>query len=191
MTWSARYLTPAERVVAITRRHVFLIIKPCVFILLGLLLVAFLPSRLTAVVALATWCYGGWLVLSWYHDRLVVTTHRIFAVTGILNRKVATMPIARVTDMTYFRSFIGRVFGYGTISVESAGQDQALTRIDFLPHPDSLYRTLTILVNGGDGADLPSALEVDDDSVSQPAPVADEPALADNDDTDPFLGLPF
>jgi hypothetical protein len=41
--------------------------------------------------------------------------------------------------MRFERSAIARVLGYGTFIVESAGQDQALSRIDHLPYPEQLY----------------------------------------------------
>ena len=72
----------------------------------------------------------------------------IFEVSGLLSRKVASMPLTRVTDMTYRRSLLGRLLGYGDLIVESAGQDQALTTINFLPNPDEFYRTVTALVGG-------------------------------------------
>jgi hypothetical protein len=33
--------------------------------------------------------------------------------------------------------------------VESAGQDQGLSTIDHIPHPDHFYRTITSLVTAG------------------------------------------
>ena len=49
------------------------------------------------------------------------------------------MPLTKVTDMRFERSPIGRLFGFGTFIVESAGQDQALRGIDHLPYPEQLY----------------------------------------------------
>jgi hypothetical protein len=56
------------------------------------------------------------------------------------------MPLAKVTDMTFQRSFLGRVFGYGTFILESAGQDQALSRVDFIPYPEQLYLEVCALL---------------------------------------------
>ncbi len=67
------------------------------------------------------------------------------------------MPLTRVTDMTYRRSIAGRLLGYGDLIVESAGQDQALSRIERIPHPDHFYRTITSLVTAG----LPSMMPDD------------------------------
>ena len=39
------------------------------------------------------------------------------------------MPLTKVTDMSFKRSFPGRLLGYGEFIVESAGQDQALRNV--------------------------------------------------------------
>ena len=52
------------------------------------------------------------------------------------------MPLLKVTDMTYDRSLLGRVVGYGKFMLESAGQDQALSTIDHVPDADTHYRAI-------------------------------------------------
>jgi hypothetical protein len=49
----------------------------------------------------------------------------------------------------------GQILGYGVFIVESAGQDQALSRIAYLPHPDELYQQVSTLLFGApdDGGD--------------------------------------
>jgi hypothetical protein len=49
------------------------------------------------------------------------------------------MPLSRVTDMAYNQSPMGRVLNYGTFVLESAGQEQALREVHFLPDPRELY----------------------------------------------------
>jgi hypothetical protein len=41
--------------------------------------------------------------------------------------------------MTFQRSPMGRLLGFGEFILESAGQDQALTNVDYLPYPEQLY----------------------------------------------------
>ena len=55
---------------------------------------------------------------------------------GILTRKVAMIPLIKVTDMRYDRPPIGQILGYGSFVLESAGQDQAFRVVHFVPHPD-------------------------------------------------------
>ena len=80
-----------------------------------------------------------WDVAEWYYDRFILTNKRVMLVEGIIARRVAMMPLARVTDMKYTQSPLGRVLGYGTFEIESAGQDQALRSVPNLPNPTELY----------------------------------------------------
>jgi len=58
---------------------------------------------------------------------------------GLVTRKVNMMPLSKVTDMSFQRSTMGRILGYGEFILESAGQDQALRIVDHLPYPEQLY----------------------------------------------------
>jgi uncharacterized membrane protein YdbT with pleckstrin-like domain len=87
-------------------------------------------------------------VIEWWVERLVVTDKRFVMTTGVFTTKVLMMPISKVTDLTYERTAIGRMMGYGTMVVESAGQIQALNRIDYLPRPEEFYDTISELVFG-------------------------------------------
>ncbi len=89
-----------------------------------------------------------WRVLEWREDWFVVTDRRLLLRTGLVTRRVAMMPLIKVTDMSYARPPAGRVFGYGEIVIESAGQDQALRRITHLPDPDALYLEICELLFG-------------------------------------------
>jgi hypothetical protein len=52
------------------------------------------------------------------------------------------MPLSKVTDLSYNRSVAGRLFGYGEFVLESAGHDQAMRTVPWLPSPDALYRLI-------------------------------------------------
>ena len=76
--------------------------------------------------------------------------------TGVVTRKVAMMPLVKVTDMSFQRSSLGRLLGYGEFILESAGQDQALRVVDHLPYPEQLYLEVCGLIFPGrkdDGED--------------------------------------
>lgn len=90
----------------------------------------------------------GWMVGDWYVERFVITDKRVLLVTGLLTQRVAIMPLGKVTDLTYERSVWGRILGYGVFVVESAGQRQAFSRIDYLPTPDRLYHQVSELLFG-------------------------------------------
>ncbi|GAA2777300.1 hypothetical protein GCM10020219_055610 [Nonomuraea dietziae] len=80
-----------------------------------------------------------WKVAEWSVDYFVVTSKRMLLTTGLITRKVAMMPLQKVTDMSFQRSLLGRMLGYGEFILESAGQDQALSTVEYIPYPETLY----------------------------------------------------
>jgi len=155
---ATRYLTPEERVILEVRRH-YAVLIPESFLAIGVLAAALFIGTVTSpgdggtfldtlfgALSVLVVARLGWKIWQWWEDRVIVTDQRIFEVSGVITRRVASMPLTRVTDMTYQRSLFGRLLGYGDIIVESAGQEQSLKSIDRLPKPDDFYRTITSLV---------------------------------------------
>jgi membrane protein YdbS with pleckstrin-like domain len=143
-----RVLLPHERRVITVRFHPAVLIRPAAETLGGLALacVITVPFHLGSTVTLVVWL--AWLILlirllfhiyQWLEDYFVVTSARLLLATGVFKKTVNMMPLSKVTDMRFERSPAGRLFGFGTFIVESAGQDQALHRIDHLPYPEQLY----------------------------------------------------
>lgn len=167
---ASRYLASDERIVLSVRRHWIVVVGATAAAIVAIFVAgtigwvaspsdgaAWLDNAL-GIVALVFAARAGWRLWQWWVDRIIVTDQRIFEVSGVLTRKVASMPLARVTDMTYRRSILGRLLGYGDFIVESAGQEQALGRIERIPHPDDFYRKITSLVTAG----LPSLADEGD-----------------------------
>jgi membrane protein YdbS with pleckstrin-like domain len=156
-----RYLLPSEVCVSAARRHWALLLPQgsviaATWILWALILDASAGAFIQTIAAFfyvfsAVWF--GWLVGEWRIEQFVVTDKRVLLISGLLYRKLAVMPLAKVTDLTYERTPLGRVLGYGTFIMESAGQDQALSKVEFLARPDQLYRALTQELFGPGGRD--------------------------------------
>ena len=91
------------------------------------------------------------LTILWWIERIVITDKRVMLAEGFIVHKVGMMPLSKVTDLTFERSIGGRMLGYGTMVVESAGQIQALNRIDYMPRPEEVYEALSELVFGEKG----------------------------------------
>jgi membrane protein YdbS with pleckstrin-like domain len=159
-----KHLLPHERQVITVRFHPAVLIRPVLEVLVGLTVVGLISAYLAhgnTAVLLIIWL--AWLVLvgrllihifRWLENYFVVTPQRILLVTGIFTRSVNMMPLTKVTDMSFQRSAMGRLFGYGEFVVESAGLDQALRRIDHLPYPEQLYLEVCGLIfkdKGDDG----------------------------------------
>jgi uncharacterized membrane protein YdbT with pleckstrin-like domain len=154
------YLLPTERRVIRVRQHWATMAKDLVltglFLLAMVVLKTYLPSgavvdNLTFYLALAAVLRFTLKVILWWIERIVITDKRVMLAQGIITHKVGMMPLSKVTDLTFERSIGGRMLGYGTLIVESAGQIQALNRIDYMPRPEEVYEALSELVFGEKG----------------------------------------
>jgi uncharacterized membrane protein YdbT with pleckstrin-like domain len=144
-----KYLLPNERQVITVHQHPAVLIGPIFLVLIGLAIAGWLSSSVAqgnGTALLIIWIIWGvvfvrlaWKVFEWALTYFVVTSQRFVLATGVLTRKVNMMPLAKVTDMSFQRSAWGRILGYGEFILESAGQDQALNRVDYLPYPEQLY----------------------------------------------------
>jgi uncharacterized membrane protein YdbT with pleckstrin-like domain len=154
------YLLPTERRVIRVRKHWAYLLKDLTLTSLVLLALVVGERMLADSVLIdnIAWYVGLVAVLRftvltilWWIERIVITDKRVMLAEGIITHKVGMMPLGKVTDLTFERSLDGRMFGYGTIVVESAGQIQALNRIEYLPRPEEIYEALSELVFGEKG----------------------------------------
>jgi len=144
-----RYLLPHERQVITVHQHPAVLIRPIFELLVGLAIAGWLTNSVAhgnGTVILIIWILWllvllrtGVKVFEWNEYYFVVTSQRMLLSTGLVTKKVNMMPLAKVTDMSFQRSTLGRILGYGEFILESAGQDQALRIVDHLPYPEQLY----------------------------------------------------
>lgn len=156
-----RVLLPHERRVITVRFHPAVLIRPVAETLGGLALAGLLSAihGLSGTILLVIWL--AWLILvirllfciyAWLEDYFVVTSQRLLLAEGVFKKTVNMMPLGKVTDMRFERSAVGRLLGFGTFIVESAGQEQALHTIDHLPYPEQLYIEVCGLIFKDPGA---------------------------------------
>jgi uncharacterized membrane protein YdbT with pleckstrin-like domain len=153
------YLLETERRVIRVRRHwAYLVwdLFEAAGLMVGLVLVSnLLPEGSNWLFQNILW-YAGlvvlirfvYQVLDWYVERIVVTDKRFLITSGIITTNVGMMPVTKVTDLTFERTLMGRLLGYGRLVLESAGQIQALNRIDYVPNPTQVEDAISNLVFG-------------------------------------------
>jgi membrane protein YdbS with pleckstrin-like domain len=145
-----RYLFPTEKFRGEWRRHWIHLVKRLSIGVLATFILGYLAGyfakqgiQMGLTILLIVWlAVIGWVlwdVAEWYYDRFILTNKRVMLIEGIIARKVAMMPLSRVTDMKYTQTALGRLLGYGRFEIESAGQEQALRNVDNLPNPTDLY----------------------------------------------------
>ncbi len=138
------------------RRHPAMLLR-YILEVIGALVLA---GVLTAVISQDTAITVVWLVwlavvgrlafkvFEWSDEFFAVTKVRVMLVHGLFTRRVDMMPLTKVTDLTVNRSIMGRMLGYGTLVLESAGQDQALSTVEYVPEPEAVYLEISAAAFG-------------------------------------------
>ena len=151
-----KYLLPQEEQTVTIRRHPAMLLR----YLLESFGALILAGVLTAVIANATAVTVVWVlwlmvvsrlafkVFEWSDEYFAVTKVRVILVHGIVTRRVDMMPLSKVTDLTVNRTIMGRMLGYGTLVLESAGQDQALSTVEYVPEPEAIYLEISAAAFG-------------------------------------------
>jgi membrane protein YdbS with pleckstrin-like domain len=85
-------------------------------------------------------------IVEWWVHYFVVTSKRLVLATGIWLRRVNAIPLDKITDIEFRQSSAGRLLGFGTFEVFSAGQDLRMKTFKFLPYPGQLYLEVSGLI---------------------------------------------
>ncbi len=156
-----RYLGERERVLVSTRQHPFVLVRAALDtagLVLPLAIAAWGIAgieplrgavgtwllRIVFIVMFALVVRLGWRVLAWDFERIVVTDEKVIHVSGVLSRRIASTPLAKVSEFTVRQPLLGRVFDYGSLVVDvPGGRDDALHGLAHLPDPAGLYRLVS------------------------------------------------
>ena len=172
---AAKYLLPGEEAVVATRRHWAVLLEPAAtrlpVLIVGLWVLTLDPENRvssTVGVIVVLWALGSFALRAgeWWMRHFIVTRRRVLLTSGIIARTVTLLPLRRITDLTWKETLLGQLLGYGTFRFESAGQQQALSQITFLPRADLLYHQVSALLFGSDWGGAASG---DDEGNAEPA----------------------
>jgi uncharacterized membrane protein YdbT with pleckstrin-like domain len=110
-------------------------------------------GKLRIGVALLAVAAFGWFVVrpyvKWLTTHFVLTTRRVLMREGLVARSGRDIPIFRINDVTFSHTVIERIFGAGTLVVESAGERGQVTLTD-IPHVEDVQREIYSLMDADD-----------------------------------------
>lgn len=135
MAFPEAVLTADEQVVLHLHPHWKRLIGPFFVLILSITVVAAItlmgpptagqPLLAYGIVGLAVvlvlWL-SVWPIISWRTTHFVFTDERVILQHGVLARDRRDIPLARINDHSMDQSFAERLFGCGTLTIESAGE---------------------------------------------------------------------
>ncbi|PXY32353.1 hypothetical protein BAY60_08785 [Prauserella muralis] len=153
-------LSDGERVVTHKHPHFKMLVVPIVVLLVVLAGGGWLavlagdvdpPWDLVALIAIGAvgLLLVVWLFLvpfvRWRTTHFIVTTDRVIAREGVLKRTGIDIPMARINSVRFEHGLLDRVFGCGTLIIESAS-DEPLT-FDDIPSVERVHTMIYRQVN--------------------------------------------
>jgi membrane protein YdbS with pleckstrin-like domain len=152
----SKLLLPYEVVVLMTRRHPVSILGPVAAVIAGCLAVLVLSAtvaRSAGPVVTVLWvawlillAWALWRYIDWHRTYFVATENRLLLKTGVVRTKLAMLPLGKVTELLYDQSVTGRGLKFATFTFETAGPDQTMRNITYIPYSESLYLELMGLI---------------------------------------------
>ncbi|NDJ63308.1 MAG: PH domain-containing protein [Chloroflexi bacterium] len=92
---------------------------------------------------------GLYVVLVWQHNDITLTTRRVTQRRGnILTSNETSISLPNVTDVNVNRSALGKLLGYGDISIQSAGSSAAEVQFVAVANPTQIREAIFDLRDG-------------------------------------------
>jgi uncharacterized membrane protein YdbT with pleckstrin-like domain len=80
-------------------------------------------------------------ILRWRAEEFIITNHRVIQSSGIINKNVLDSSLNKINDVALHHSWLGRMFGYGTLEILTAS-DEVVNRISMISHPIEFKRAM-------------------------------------------------
>lgn len=158
MAYPENLLTEGEEVVLHKHPHWKMLILP---VLIFLVVVA-AASFASAAFAKQPWHQAAWIaivvvavvvivwctlipLMRWRTTHFIVTTDRVMAREGVLNRTGMDIPLFRINSVRFEHGLIDRIWGAGTLIIESASDDPL--EFDDIPQVEYVHSLLYREVN--------------------------------------------
>ena len=141
MSYARNLLSRGEEVVFESRQHWFAVLgETWPFVITAILAFAVLIWATTSgtnnqllsilqiialvalIVSLARIALKIW---SWRNQEYLVTTRRLIKAEGVFNKEMADSSLEKINDAHLTQSWIGRIFGFGTLDILTAADESA------------------------------------------------------------------
>lgn len=137
-------LKKKEEVILVIRKHWFSLIFPIMISLVvtSLVIVVNGIEIIGFLILIPVVIYLIYMVLYRNSDVWIVTTLRVIDEYGVFTVNSKETPLDKINNVSYHKSFLGRIFGFGNVVIQSAAESGATTHI-LIEKPELLKDTIT------------------------------------------------
>ena len=151
MSYLDKILQPDETVLATGKKH-WIIYAPGALVVLTAFVAAIAGSAAPGLgnflhlIAVLLALFGGVLLLrEWFQQwttEIVVTNRRVVYKTGFISRYTTEMNMEKIESVVVNQDLLGRILGYGTLSVRGTGE--GIENLSRIAEPLRLRNAVTV-----------------------------------------------
>ncbi len=172
MSFTKNQLLPGETLVALTRQHKVVLLRPLLVNVLSIIVLVALAVSVARYWLLALYVvpavYLLWEILVWQSREYVVTDHRVVKQEGVFSISSFDASLDKINNVFHEQSFMGRILKYGTVGLETASE-QGTTVFEYIPRPvdfkgkivrqREMYRSVAGVPAASPKQDIPRMIE--------------------------------
>lgn len=159
MAYPQKLLAPDETVQFETKPHWRALFVPAIVLLATVFVTVFVLSWVVSNIA--GWEFLRWIVIAggililvlwavvpflrWLTTEYTFTDRRVIVRSGIVTRRGKDVPLAKINNVSFFVPAMGRLFNYGELVIQSAGENDGLT-IQDVPDVEIIQRKVYELI---------------------------------------------
>jgi uncharacterized membrane protein YdbT with pleckstrin-like domain len=138
MPFAKEQLLPGEKLIILARQHPLVLLRPALLnlVVLALLIGLSMMSGKAWFLAffLAPLAYFFYEFLVWKAREYILTDRRVVKQEGVFSISSFDAPLDKINNVFHQQSFLGRLFRYGEVGLETASE-QGTTVFGFLSRP--------------------------------------------------------
>ena len=145
MNFRDEQLQPNEEIILDVNQHWITLVRPFVGSLFSTLIfggiACFIALRLKMswgwlflIPLLFSYTRFAWRVIRRVNEEYILTNMRIVKQEGVMSKSSFDSPLEKVNNVFHKQTFIGRLWGYGDVGLETASE-QGTTVFKYIPHP--------------------------------------------------------
>jgi uncharacterized membrane protein YdbT with pleckstrin-like domain len=145
-------ILPEEKIIFKTNPHwLFMVVPEVGLAVLGIMILKYLSFFLSDQIQLQQWLLvffgASWgfvmivIFFDWICTKYYLTNLRLIEERGIIGKRIVSIWLNKVQDVTCKFGILGRIFGFGDIEIESAGTYGKIV-FEFIPSPRRLQEEI-------------------------------------------------
>ena len=130
-----------EKIIMETKPHWFTLVGPFLLMLIGSILGIVIGSY-GILVVLVLVGYFIYKIIQRNNNLWAVTNLRVIDEYGVFSNNTKESPLDKINNVSYGQSFVGKIFGYGNVQIQTAAEIGSTTYFT-IENPKELKDTIT------------------------------------------------